>query len=137
MSRGVNEVRLLGNLGSDPQNRSGVVALSLATTSAWKDKKTGELKERTEWHSVKVFGKLGEQADQYLKKGSKVYVAGELRTDKYTDKDGNERYSTDVIAQRIEFLGGGNGNSQGGSSGNSTGGGSQEVPNFGDDDTPF
>lgn len=139
MARGLNKTLLIGNLGSDPINRSGVVALSVATTDTWKDKNTGELKERTEWHNVKVFGKLAEQADKYLKKGSKIYVEGSNRTDKYTDKDGVEKYSTEVIARDIQFLsGGGNGNSQGGSGGGNTGGGAQEVPDFGDDsNTPF
>lgn len=102
MSRGVNKVILIGNLGNEPDVRympsgDAVANLSLATSEAWRDKNTGELQERTEWHRVVLFGKTAEVAKQYLHKGSKVYVEGQLRTKKWQDKDGHDRYTTEVI----------------------------------------
>lgn len=111
MARGVNKVILIGNLGRDPdvrQTASGttVVNLNIATTESWKDKATGEKKEQTEWHTVVLFGKLGEIAGEYLKKGRAVYVEGSLRTRKWQDKDGNDRYSTEVVGSDMQMLGG-------------------------------
>lgn len=109
--RGVNKVILIGNLGNDPETRytaggSAITSVSLATSESWKDKQTGEAKERTEWHRVKFFGRLAEIAGEYLKKGAQVYIEGSIRTDKYTDKEGVERYSTDIIANEMQMLGG-------------------------------
>lgn len=106
----VNKVTIIGNLGRDPENRylpSGeqVTSIAVATTDRWRDKATGEQKEATEWHRISFFGKLAEIAGQYLKKGSQVYVEGKLRTQKYTDKDGIERYQTNIIANTMQMLG--------------------------------
>jgi single-strand DNA-binding protein len=111
MSRGVNKVILVGTLGADPDVRytasgAAVTKIRIATNESWTDKQTGERQERTEWHRVTFFGRLAEIAGEYLKKGRQVYVEGALRTDKYTDKDGVERYSTDVIAAEMQMLGG-------------------------------
>jgi single-strand DNA-binding protein len=113
MARGVNKVILVGNLGADPETRytgggTAITSLRIATSEQWTDKQSGERQERTEWHRVKLFGKLAEIAGEYLKKGRQVYIEGSLRTDKYTDKDGIERYSTDIIASEMQMLGGGN-----------------------------
>lgn len=104
MSGSVNKVILIGNLGRDPevrtmQNGSKVANLSLATSESWKDKATGERKEKSEWHRVVLFGALADIAERYCKKGSKVYVCGSLQTRKWTDKDGVEKYSTEVVLQ--------------------------------------
>ncbi|MBD7989000.1 single-stranded DNA-binding protein [Luteimonas sp. Sa2BVA3] len=112
MARGINKVILVGNLGNDPdvkysQGGSAITTISVATTEAWKDKQTGQQQERTEWHRVKFFGRLAEIAGEYLKKGRQVYIEGSLRTDKYTGKDGVERYTTDIIASEMQMLGGG------------------------------
>src|SRR5262245_15812310 len=107
MAGSVNKVILVGNLGRDPEVRrmnSGdqVVNLSVATSESWRDKQTGERKERTEWHRVVIFNEnLGKVAEQYLKKGSKVYIEGQLQTRKYQDKDGQEKYTTEVVLQRF------------------------------------
>jgi single-strand DNA-binding protein len=111
MARGVNKVILVGNLGADPERRAtaggtSVTSLRIATSESWKDKQTGEQQERTEWHRVKLFGRLGDIAAEYLRKGRQVYIEGSLRTDKYTDKEGVERYSTDIIANEMQMLGG-------------------------------
>ena len=110
MARGINKVILVGNLGNDPETKytqSGmaVTKASLATTSVRKDRE-GNTQERTEWHRVTFFGKLGEIAGEYLRKGSQVYVEGSIRYDKYTGQDGVERYSTDIIADEMQMLGG-------------------------------
>jgi len=110
MARGVNKVILIGTLGKDPEVRyaqsgSALASISLATNESWKDK-NGEKQERTEWHRVKFFGRLAEIAGEYLKKGSQVYIEGSLRTEKYTDKAGVEKYSTDIIANEMQMLGG-------------------------------
>jgi single-strand DNA-binding protein len=128
MARGVNKVILIGNLGADPETRytasgSAITTVSLATSESWKDKQTGEAKERTEWHRVKFFGRLAEIAGEYLKKGRQVYIEGSIRTDKYTDKQGIERYATDIIANEMQMLGSGG---EGGSRGE--GGGYRERP---------
>ena len=120
MARGINKVILVGNLGNDPdvkatQGGTTITTISVATSEQWKDKQTGQAQERTEWHRVKFFGRLAEIAGDYLRKGSQVYIEGSLRTDKYTDKNGVERYSTDIIANEMQMLGGrGEGGGQGG-----------------------
>ena len=149
MARGVNKVILVGNLGNDPdtkytQGGMAVTKISLATTSVRKDKE-GNTQERTEWHRVKFFGKLGEIAGEYLRKGSQVYVEGSIRYDKYTGQDGVERYTTDIIADEMQMLGGRSGGS--GSGGGQRGGGAQRqqpaagnpppMDDFSDDDIPF
>ena len=111
MARGVNKVILVGNLGNDPevkytQGGMAVCTLSLATTSVRKDKE-GNTQERTEWHRVKLFGKLGEIAGEYLKKGRQVYIEGSIRYDKFTGQDGVEKYFTDIVADEMQMLGGG------------------------------
>jgi single-strand DNA-binding protein len=111
MARGINKVILVGNLGADPETRytpggTAITTISVATSESWKDKQSGEQKERTEWHRVKFFGRLAEIAGEYLKKGRQVYIEGSIRTDKYTDKEGIERYSTDIIAGEMQMLGG-------------------------------
>ncbi|WP_226468849.1 single-stranded DNA-binding protein [Luteimonas panaciterrae] len=110
MARGINKVILVGNLGNDPdvkytQGGMAITRISLATTSVRKDK-DGNTQERTEWHRVVFFGKLGEIAGEYLRKGSQVYVEGSIRYDKYTGQDGVEKYSTDIIADEMQMLGG-------------------------------
>nr|WP_298131275.1 single-stranded DNA-binding protein [uncultured Pseudoxanthomonas sp.] len=166
MARGINKVILVGNLGNDPETRytqggMAITRISLATTSVRKDK-DGNQQERTEWHRVVFFGKLGEIAGEYLRKGSSVYVEGSIRYDKYTGQDGQEKYSTDIIADEMQMLGGreGGGGGAGGGDrparaprqdyGNQGGGGggqrrpapapaSQPAPmdDFADDDIPF
>ena len=111
MARGVNKVILVGTLGKDPEVRysqagAAMTSISVATNESWKDKVTGEKQERTEWHRVKFFGRLAEIAGEYLKKGGQVYIEGSLRTEKYTDKQGVEKYSTDIIANEMQMLGG-------------------------------
>lgn len=108
-SRGVNKVILIGNLGIDPEVRytpsgSAVANISLATSEAWREKQSGELQERTEWHRVVFFNRLAEIVGEYLRKGSKVYVEGSLRTRKWTDKAGVERYTTEIIADEMHIL---------------------------------
>jgi single-strand DNA-binding protein len=107
----VNKVILLGNLGRDPETRyttggDAVTNLSIATSEQWKDK-SGEKQERTEWHRVVLFGRQAEVAGEYLKKGRSVYIEGRLQTRKYTDKDGVEKYSTEIVADRMQLIGGG------------------------------
>ena len=158
MARGVNKVILVGNLGADPETRytasgAAITGIRIATSESWKDKQTGEQQERTEWHSITFFGRLAEIAGEYLRKGSQVYVEGRLQTDKWQDKDGNDRYTTKVIANEMQMLGarGGEGSgSSGGSNGGGFrsggqnrgggGGGRQDSPpddGFADDDIPF
>jgi single-strand DNA-binding protein len=105
----VNKVILIGNLGRDPETRylpdgGAITNISIATTSTWKDK-SGEKQEATEWHRICFFGKLAEIAGEYLKKGSQVYIEGALRTRKWTDKDGNDKYTTEIICQSMQMLG--------------------------------
>ncbi len=151
MARGINKVILVGNLGADPETRympsgGAVTNLSIATSESWKDKQSGEQKERTEWHKVAMFNRLAEIAAEYLRKGSQVYIEGKLRTRKWQDRDGNDRYTTEVIADEMQMLGGrGGGGMGGGMSGGSAGGdpgpGSapprQPAPDDFDDDIPF
>ena len=106
----VNRVIIIGNLGKDPETRyapsgDAICNVTVATTDTWKDKASGERKEQTEWHRVVFFGRLAEIAGQYLKKGSQVYVEGSLRTRKWTDKDGQERYTTEIRADEMKMLG--------------------------------
>jgi len=132
MARGVNKVILVGNLGNDPevkytQGGMAICSLSLATTSVRKDK-DGNQQERTEWHRVKLFGKLGEIAGEYLKKGRQVYIEGSIRYDKYTGQDGVEKYTTDIIADEMQMLGGGGGEAgAGGGRGEFRGGGERQA----------
>ena len=130
MARGINKVILIGNLGADPEIRytgsgTAITTLSLATSESWTDKSSGEKKERTEWHRVKLFGRLAEIAGEYLKKGRQVYVEGSLRTDKYTDKDGVDRFSTDIVANEMQMIGGNAGEGGGGGFGGGGGGGAR------------
>lgn len=111
MARGVNKVILVGTCGKDPETRympsgGAITSVSIATNESWKDKQTGQKQERTEWHNITFFGRLAEIAGEYMKKGSQVYIEGSLRTEKYTDKQGVERYSTKVIANEMQLLGG-------------------------------
>lgn len=111
MARGINKVILIGNLGADPEvrympNGGAAATLNIATSESWKDKQTGEQQERTEWHRVSLFGRLAEIAGEYLKKGSKVYIEGSLRTRKWTDKNNIERYTTEIIASDLQMLDG-------------------------------
>lgn len=110
-ARGVNKVIIVGNLGNDPDTRympsgSAVTNLSVATNESWKDKQTGEQKDRTEWHRVAMFGRLAEIAAEYLRKGSQVYIEGRLRTRKWQDQGGNDRWTTEIIADEMQMLGG-------------------------------
>jgi single-strand DNA-binding protein len=160
MARGINKVIVVGNLGNDPDTRympsgGAVTNISIATSESWKDKQTGEQKERTEWHKVAMFGRLAEIAAEYLRKGSQVYIEGKLRTRKWQDRDGNDRYTTEIIADEMQMLGGrggagggagsGGGNFGGGGGQQSSGGGRQgdnnpppqSSPDDFDDDIPF
>jgi single-strand DNA-binding protein len=135
MARGINKVILVGNLGADPETRytaggQAITSIRIATSESWKDKQTGEMQERTEWHRIKFFGRLAEIAGEYLKKGRQVYVEGRLQTDKYTDKDGVERYTTDIIANEMQMLGGNPG--EGGGGGARSGGGGSSYGGGGD-----
>ena len=111
MARGINKVTLVGNAGGDCQMHytttgTAIATLNIATSESWKDKNSGEQQERTEWHRCKCFGKLAEIAGEFVKKGRQVFIEGKLRTEKYTDKEGVERYSTDVIVDELLLLGG-------------------------------
>jgi single-strand DNA-binding protein len=144
MARGINKVILIGNLGADPETRampSGmtVANIRVATSENWKDKQSGENKERTEWHHVAMFGRLGEIAGEYLKKGSKVYIEGSLRTRKWQDKQGNDRYTTEIVANEMQMLdsrggGMGGGGDFGGGAGAGGGGGRGRQQNGPPDD---
>ena len=154
MARGINKVILIGNLGADPETRampSGTTGANLrvATSESWRDKQTGEQQERTEWHRVALFGRLAEIAGEYLRKGSQVYIEGSLRTRKWQDKQGNERYSTEIVGNELQMLGGRSGAGAGSPAGaavaagaapsyseESGGGGSSRREEF-DDDIPF
>ncbi len=145
-SRGVNKVILIGNLGQDPESRAmpsgkAVTNLRIATSETWRDKQTGEMKEQTEWHTVVMFDRLAEIAKDYLRKGSKVYIEGRLRTRKWQDKNGQDRYTTEITANELQMLdtkgaGGGMGEG-GGAPRRGGGGGSGSGGNYGggfDDD---
>ena len=110
MARGINKVIIVGNLGADPDSRAmpsgnAVTNISVATSESWNDRDTGEKQEKTEWHRVVFFNRLAEIAAQYLKKGSQVYVEGKLQTRKWEDKEGNERWTTEVVANQMQMLG--------------------------------
>ena len=166
MARGLNKVMLIGNLGADPEVRyttgnSAVTNIRLATAESWRDKESGEQQERTEWHRVVFFGRLAEIAGEYLKKGSQVYIEGSIRTRKWTDKEGQDKYTTEIVANEMqmlggraggaggggaEFDGGGSGRSSapggsgGGGAGGRSGGGARDQgspPDDFDDDIPF
>ncbi|ESP95340.1 single-stranded DNA-binding protein [Pseudoalteromonas luteoviolacea] len=138
MARGVNKVILVGNLGQDPEvrympNGNGVANISIATTDSWKDKNTGQMQERTEWHRVVLFGKLAEVAGEYLRKGSQVYIEGRLQTRKWTDQSGQDKYTTEIVVDmggQMQMLGGRN--EQGGQyqSGGNQGGYGQQQGGF-------
>ena len=154
MARGVNKVIIVGNLGQDPETRympsgSAVTNFTVATNESWKDKQTGEQKDRTEWHRVAMFNRLAEIAAEYLRKGSQVYIEGKLRTRKWQGQDGNDRYTTEIIADEMQMLGGrgdgggggnfGGGSSKGGGKGGASKGSAPPAPgpdDF-DDDIPF
>jgi single-strand DNA-binding protein len=111
MARGINKVILVGNLGADPDTRampsgSSVTNIRVATSRSWRDKQSGEMKEDTEWHNVVFFDRLAEIASEYLRKGSQVYVEGRLRTRKWQDKSGGDRYTTEIVADEMQMLGG-------------------------------
>ncbi len=130
MARGVNKVILIGNLGVDPETRfmpsgGAVTNVRLATSENWKDKQTGEQRERTEWHRVVFFNRLGEIAGEYLKKGSKVYVEGQLRTRKWQGQDGQDRYTTEIVASEMQML-----DSRGGGGGDYGGQGGRQAGDF-------
>jgi single-strand DNA-binding protein len=150
MARGINKVILIGHLGQDPEVKympsgSAVANISLATTESWKDKTTGEKQDRTEWHRVVFFARLAEIAGEYLRKGSQVYVEGRLQTRKWQDKNGQDKYTTEIVANEMQMLGG-----RGGAGGGGGGGGDYAAsdapanmsapqgkePDF-DDDIPF
>lgn len=132
MARGINKVILVGNLGKDPEVRympsGGAVAnVTIATSESWKDKQTGEQKDRTEWHNVVFYNRLAEIAGEYLKKGSQCYIEGSLRTRKWQDKNGQDRYTTEIIASEMQMLGG-RGGAGGGFDNAQQGGGSFNQP---------
>ena len=111
MARGINKVILIGNLGRDPEvrytaNGGAVTNITIATTDGWRDKQTGQMQERTEWHRVVMFNKLGEIAGEYLRKGSQVYIEGRLQTRKWQDQGGQDRYTTEIVANDMQMLGG-------------------------------
>jgi single-strand DNA-binding protein len=153
MAGSVNKVILIGNLGRDPevrttQNGTKVANLSLATSDSWKDKNTGERREKTEWHRVVIFGNLADIAERYLKKGSKVYVSGSLQTRKWQDQSGQDKYTTEVVLQgfngeltmldgRGDGAGGGGGGGDYGSDGPSDGGWDSGPSGDMDDEIPF
>jgi single-strand DNA-binding protein len=152
MARGINKVILIGNLGQDPEvkympNGGAVTNVTIATSESWKDKNTGEQKENTEWHRVVFFRRLAEIAGEYLKKGSKVYIEGKLQTRKWQDQQGNDRYTTEIIANEMQMLdsrGGGGGAGAGAGGGNFNQSASSQpaaAPAGGmgdfDDDIPF
>ena len=145
----VNKVILVGNLGADPEirrlnNGDPVVNLRIATSESWRDKNSGDRRERTEWHRVVVWGKSAEHCNNYLSKGRQVYVEGRIQTRKYTDKEGVERYSTEVVADTVQFLGsrqGGQEHKPNGSNGSNATNGPPQMPMIlvdpSDDDIPF
>ncbi len=154
MARGVNKVILVGNLGNDPEMKytaggAAIAKISVATTDSWKDKQTGENQERTEWHRVVFFGRLAEVVGEYLRKGSQVYIEGRLQTNKWQDQNGQDRYTTEIVASDMQMLGGRGGDAGARPQGGSGGGfrdnpPAQQAPaqsnpdnDFADDDIPF
>ena len=137
MARGINKVILVGNLGQDPETRSmpsgkAVTNVRIATSDSWRDKQTGEQKEQTEWHTVVFFDRLAEIAGEYLKKGKPVYIEGRLKYGKYTDKDGIERNTVDIVADEMQMLGGRDGAGNAPEGGTPASGGPDR-----DDDVPY
>jgi single-strand DNA-binding protein len=151
MARGVNKVIIVGNLGKDPETRympsgSAVTNLRIATTESWKDKQSGDQQERTEWHAVAMFGRLAEIAAEYLRKGSQVYIEGKLRTRKWQDKEGKDRYTTEIVADEMQMLGSRGAGGGAGAGAPAAGGGQRAAavndvdsgpPGDFDDDIPF
>ncbi len=150
MARGINKVILIGNLGADPETRhtaggNAVTNLSVATSESWRDRASGEMRENTEWHRVVMFGRLGEIAGEYLRKGSKIYLEGRLQTRKWQDRDGNDRWTTEIIANEMQMLDGrGSSDAMGGSDtdyrrsgGDSRAPSSAPGPEGLEDDIPF
>jgi len=152
MARGINKAIIVGNLGRDPEvrytaNGNAIANITVATTESWKDKQSGERQEKTEWHRVVFFGRLAEVAGEYLKKGAQVYIEGRLQTRKWEDKSGQERYTTEIVANEMQMLGSrgdgttgtsnddysGEAGSATDSSGSSASGGDPDL----DDDIPF
>lgn len=136
MARGVNKVILIGNCGADPESRylpsgGAVTNIRLATSESWKDKNTGQMQERTEWHQVVFFNRLAEIVSEYVRKGTKVYVEGSLRTRKWQDKEGKDRYTTEIVASEMQLLDG----RQGGGGGGGMGGGN-DGGDYGFDQSP-
>ena len=132
----INKVILVGNLGRDPETRympegGAVTNVSIATTDTWKDKTSGEKKEATEWHKVVFFNRLAEIAGEYLKKGSQVYVEGRLRTRKWQDKEGQDKYTTEIVCDTMQMLGGRQGMGEGGARGGDRGGDRGDTPDRG------
>jgi len=128
MARGINKVILIGNLGADPETKympsgNAVTNVNIATSESWKDKQTGDLQERTEWHRVVFFNRLAEIAGEYLRKGSKVYIEGSLRTRKWQDQSGQDRYTTEIVANEMQML-----DSRGDNAGSGMGGGNYNAP---------
>jgi single-strand DNA-binding protein len=137
MARGINKVILIGNLGNDPEVKytaggSAVANVTIATSENWKDKTTGENQERTEWHRVVFFGRLAEIVGEYLKKGSQIYIEGRLQTRKWQDKEGQDRYTTEIVANEMQMLGGRGGGSGASSGAGSSGGGYESRSSGGD-----
>ena len=129
MAKGINKAIIVGHLGRDPEvrysaNGSAIANVSIATTDSWKDKQTGDRQDRTEWHRVVFFNRLAEIAGEYLKRGAQVYIEGRLQTRKWEDKDGHERYTTEIVANDMQMLGG-----RGGDTGGAGGGGGE--PSYG------
>ena len=148
MARGINKVILVGTLGADPDTRytpsnAAVTNLSIATNESWKDKQSGEQKEKTEWHRVVMFNRLAEIATEYLRKGSQVYIEGKIQTRKWEDKEGKDRWTTEIVANEMQMLGsrssGGNSapSSPEGSSSNTTSTPEKQGSDDFDDDIPF
>lgn len=157
MARGINKAILIGNLGADPEVRytagnNAVCNINVATSESWRDKQSGEMQEKTEWHRVVLFGRLGEVAGEYLKKGSKVYIEGRLQTRKWQGQDGQDRYTTEIVANEMQMLdsrGGGSApmddagyGAAPGRSGGDGGGGRRSAPasandSGGGDDVPY
>jgi single-strand DNA-binding protein len=134
-SRGVNKVILVGNLGNDPESRflpsgGAVTNITVATSETWKDKQSGQPQERTEWHRVVFFNRLAEIANEYLHKGSKVYLEGSLRTRKWQDKSGQDRYTTEIVAGEMQMLDSRGGGQSGGQSGSQSGGSFQPQSDY-------
>ena len=139
MARGVNKVILVGNLGKDPEIRyspsgAAIANITIATSEGWKDKQTGEMKEKTEWHKIVAFQRLAEIMGEYLRKGSQVYIEGKLQTRKWQDKDGQDRYTTEIIANEMQMLGGKSESNQRGTKpkSNATGHGHNDNQNYSD-----